>query len=145
VSAGIFARRKTLAAMQDFPHHSYTSSINKAWPEIFPNVLDGVYPEGIDFVGLNQVVHPTVEGVDHMWVLCIEIRQSFSQPAYLLAVLHIHWGQTHIAPTVADLPNPWPGQKGDNLQANRMVRIAFLAGTLVPRKPQHDSLPEQVS
>lgn len=57
--------------MQDFPDHRYTSGCDEAWPEILPNVLDGIYPQGVNFVGLDQFVHPTIEGVDHMGVLSV--------------------------------------------------------------------------
>jgi len=67
--------------MQDFPDHSYTSSCDESWPEILPNVLDGIYPQGVNLVGLDQVVHPTIEGIDHMGILGIEIGKSFCQPA----------------------------------------------------------------
>lgn len=75
--------------MQDFPDHRYTSSCDEAGPEILPNVLDGIYPQGVNLVGLDQVVHPTIEGIDHMGILGIEIGKSFCQPAWSSALTSV--------------------------------------------------------
>jgi len=73
--------------MQDFSNYSYACSLNESRPKIFPDVLDGIDPQSIDIVCLDQVLYPTIERIDDMWILSVEIRHTVAEPAWSLVTI----------------------------------------------------------
>lgn len=45
-------------------------------------MFDRIYSDRVDLISLDQVVDPSVEGIDDVGVLSIEVRHSIRKPAY---------------------------------------------------------------
>ena len=98
--------RSRLTAMQDFPNYSYACSLNESRPKVFPDVLDGIDSQCIHIICLDQVLYPTIERIDDMWILSVEVRHTVAEPAWSSATIdRLRAKQTNIVQIVAGPPS----------------------------------------